>query len=305
MADESAPDDQSGERTHWLRGLKNLVASEWRIIRGRDPDIDAHEISEFSGPLLAGAIMVVVVGLLPLVGVRLTDDSEATFGPLVGSFALAAVCTTTVAWLIAVVLAGFVVLIVYDASPKAASAVTEQAVRSSFGRIEDATGKVTLLALISGLVSLAIGLPAMSSSDDETSVLEQLLAAQVACLLLVLVLGFTVEAIRTTAEILGSQIKAISWLGALVITLVAFYLAATVGPFEPIALTRNLLDAWLPAEVEGVPRAEVVADLVPSSAGWWSALVIAPFVLITWTITAWRFGELRHLRAEIRQAGRE
>lgn len=131
-------------------------------------------------------------------------DGDSVFGPLVGSFALAAVCTTAIAWLLAIILAGVAMLVIYDVGARVASANTEQAVRASFQRVSDMTSSVTLVAFISGLVSLAIGLPGIHSSDDESSVLEQLLSAQVACLLLALVLGFAAEAVRTAAEILGS-----------------------------------------------------------------------------------------------------
>ena len=138
---------------------------------------------------------------------------------------------------------------------------------------------------ISGLISLAIGLPNMASSDDESSVIEELLSAQVACLLLVLMLGFAAESIRTSAEILGSQVKVIGWLGSLVIVLISFYLASSAGPFAPVKLTRNILEAWLPADIDGVPRAQVISDVMPNNSYLWSMLIIAPFVIIMWFAT--------------------
>lgn len=290
------------DRTRWGSGLRQLTAAEWHVIRGRDPDLDAVEISEFSGPLLAGGLVIAIVGVLPLVGTRLSDSADSLFGPLIGSFALAAVCTTTVAWLLSALISGLVVLIVYDVGPKVASAATEGAMRGSFARIEGAASSVTLVALISGLISLAIGLPSMASSDDESSVIEELLSAQVACLLLVLMLGFTVESIRTAAEILGSQVRVIGWLGSLAIVLTSFYIASSAGPFAPVKLTRNILEAWLPAEVDGVSRAQVISDVMPNNSYLWSMLIIAPFVIIMWFATAWRLGAIRNLRAAVRVA---
>lgn len=290
------------DRTRWGSGLRQLTAAEWHVIRGRDPDLDAVEISEFSGPLLAGGLVIAIVGVLPLVGTRLSDSADSLFGPLIGSFALAAVCTTTVAWLLSALISGLVVLIVYDVGPKVASAATEGAMRGSFARIEGAASSVTLVALISGLISLAIGLPSMASSDDESSVIEELLSAQVACLLLVLMLGFTVESIRTAAEILGSQVRVIGWLGSLAIVLISFYLASSAGPFAPVKLKRNILEAWLPAEVDGVSRAQVISDVMPNNSYLWSMLIIAPFVIIMWFATAWRLGAIRNLRAAVRVA---
>ena len=290
------------DRTRWGSGLRQLTAAEWHVIRGRDPDLDAVEISEFSGPLLAGGLVIATVGVLPLVGTRLSDSADSLFGPLIGSFALAAVCTTTVAWLLSALISGLVVLIVYDVGPKVASAATEGAMRGSFARIEGAASSVTLVALISGLISLAIGLPSMASSDDESSVIEELLSAQVACLLLVLMLGFTVESIRTAAEILGSQVRVIGWLGSLAIVLTSFYIASSAGPFAPVKLTRNILEAWLPAEVDGVSRAQVISDVMPNNSYLWSMLIIAPFVIIMWFATAWRLGAIRNLRAAVRAA---
>lgn len=207
---------------------------------------------------------------------------------------------TTIVWVLAIGLAGSVVLIVYRVTPKVASAATEQAVRQSFQRISDFTSSITLVALISGLVSLAIGLPSMTSSEEESSVLEELLSAQVACLLVVLVIAFTVETVQMSAEILGSQAPVTAWLGALVISLLAFYMSATVGPFEPVQLTRNILDAWLPADVHGTPRAEVIADLLPRSANTWSLVVIFVYVVLVWAATAWRTGGLVRLVADVR-----
>ncbi|SKX65192.1 Uncharacterised protein [Mycobacteroides abscessus subsp. abscessus] len=292
------------DRTRWGSGLRQLTTAEWQVIRGRDPDpdLDAVEITEFSGPLLAGGLVIAIVGVLPLVGTRLSENADSLFGPLIGSFALAAVCTTTVAWLLSALISGLVVLVVYDVSPKVASAATEGALRGSFGRIEGAASSVTLVALISGLISLAIGLPNMASSDDESSVIEELLSAQVACLLLVLMLGFAAESIRTSAEILGSQVKVIGWLGSLVIVLISFYLASSAGPFAPVKLTRNILEAWLPADIDGVPRAQVISDVMPNNSYLWSMLIIAPFVTVTWFVTAWRLGAIRNLRAAVRAA---
>ncbi|MEP9394470.1 hypothetical protein ABLE94_19745 [Gordonia sp. VNK1] len=296
----SKPDRPRG-RTHWLRGSGRLMTAEWRVIRGKDPDLDALDLTEFSGPLLASGLVVAVVGVLPLIGTRLISD--AAFGPLVGSFALAGVATSAVAWMLSIVIAGLVVLIVYHVSPKAASATTEQAARASFQRINDATSSVTLVALISGLVSLALALPAMQSSDDESSVLEELLSAQIACLLLALVLGFSVEAIRSVSAILGSQVQVIASIGAFVITLISFYLASSVGPFEPVSLTRTLLDSWLPADVDGVPRDQVIDDLLPAHARAYIAAAITPYLAILWLVLGRRSGDLARLRTAIRRAG--
>lgn len=271
------------------------------MIRGKDPDLDALDLTEFSGPLLASGLVVAVVGVLPLIGTRLISD--AAFGPLVGSFALAGVATSAVAWMLSIVIAGLVVLIVYHVSPKAASATTEQAARASFQRINDATSSVKLVALISGLVSLALALPAMQSSDDESSVLEELLSAQIACLLLALVLGFSVEAIRSVSAILGSQVQVIASIGAFVITLISFYLASSVGPFEPVSLTRTLLDSWLPADVDGVPRDQVIDDLLPAHARAYIAAAITPYLAILWLVLGRRSGDLARLRTAIRRAG--
>ena len=95
------------QRTRWARGLRNVLTDEWHVIRGRDPDLDATDFTEFSGPLLARGITLVIVGLLPIVGIRFAEArSGSVFGPLLGSFALAAVATTTIVWVLAIGLAG-------------------------------------------------------------------------------------------------------------------------------------------------------------------------------------------------------
>jgi hypothetical protein len=57
----------------------------------------------------------------------------------------------------------------------------------SFMRIDDSTSALALVALLAGLVSLAFGLPTRSSDELSNPVLEDLLAAQVGVLLVVLV----------------------------------------------------------------------------------------------------------------------
>ena len=86
------------------------------------------------------------------------------------------------------------------------------------------------------------------------------------------------------------------------IVLISFYLASSAGPFAPVKLTRNILEAWLPADIDGVPRAQVISDVMPNNSYLWSMLIIAPFVIIMWFATAWRLGAIRNLRAAVRAA---
>ena len=75
--------------------------------------------------------------------------------PLAGSFALTAICTAVVAWLTANVLSGVIVMVLYRTSPRAASQLVVRTMVESFYRVEDLTGRIALLAIVAGLLSLA------------------------------------------------------------------------------------------------------------------------------------------------------
>lgn len=294
----------AGSRHGWAADLRAALRREGATIRARDPELDAGDLGQFTLPLLLRLVLLVLVGLVPLLGIRMTDGTETTvFGPFLASVALAAICTCAVAWLVAILLSGLTVLVVYRDTPRRASRETSRATRESFVRISDFTSTFTLVALIAGLVALAIGLPSRASSDLETPVLEDLLAAQVGCLLVVLAVGFVVEALRASADILDSESRIFAWPLALVLTIVAFYIAATAGPFEPTRLVMNLLTEWLPAEVDGVPRDEAVRSAVPPGARGWTLAAIAPMCLIVWLATTHAVGALAQLRADVSAAG--
>lgn len=78
---------------------------------------------------------------------------------LSGELALTAICTAVVAWLTANVSSGVIVMVLYRANPRAASQLVVRTMVESFYRIEDVTGRIALLAVVAGLLSVAIGLP--------------------------------------------------------------------------------------------------------------------------------------------------
>ena len=57
-----------------------------------------------------------------------------------------------------------------------------------------------------------------------------------------------------------------------------------------------LLNDWLPPVVNGVPRQQLIAELLPSSARWWVAFGPLPLIFGLWAYLAWREHGLAHMR---------
>jgi hypothetical protein len=57
-----------------------------------------------------------------------------------------------------------------------------------------------------------------------------------------------------------------------------------------------LLNGWLPPVVDGQPRAQFIAELLPTSARWWAAFGPLPAIAAIWAFEAWRYGGLVHIR---------
>lgn len=279
-----------------LRGARAVLSAEVAAIRRREPDLDAGDITTFTFPLLLRLVGVLAVGLVPLLVIRSGGDIDPLLVPLVGSLALAIICTAVVAWLVSIVISGLVVMMLYRTGPRASSQVVVRTLTESFSRVSDATSDITLLALVAGLISLAIGLPTRRGDDLANSVLEDLLAAQVAVLLAALGFAFVAESIRCAADIVDDQSRMLAWPWALVIACVSWMLATTIGPFETTRMLTILLNEWLPAMVDGTPRAEVIGGLVPSGARWWAAFGPLPLIAAIWAFEAWRRDGFTHVR---------
>ncbi|MGE0844570.1 hypothetical protein [Pseudonocardia sp.] len=280
-----------------LRRTRSVLSAEVAAIRGRDPDLDAGDITRFSLPLLLRAVGVLAVGVVPLLVVRGSADTDALLVPLIGSVALTAICTAAVAWLMAITISAVVVMVVYRTPPTASSRLVTRILSDSFGRINDQTSTIALVALIAGLVSLAVGLPTRQGDELAHSVVDDLFAAQVGVLLVGLAIAFVVESIRSAADVVDDQSLLLAWPWALVIACLSWILATTVGPFETTRMLAILLNEWLPASVDGRPRAEVIRDLVPPNARWWAALGPLPVIAAIWALAMWRGGGLAHMRA--------
>jgi len=279
-----------------LQHVRSVLGAEFAAIRNRDPDIDAGDVTSFTMPLLLGLLGVLAIGIVPLVVVQSSAKTDSLLVPLAGSLALAAVCTAVVAWLTAIVLSGVVVMVLYRTRPKAASRLVVQTLFTSFSRVEDTTGRIALLAIVAGLLSLAIGLPNRYGEESGTTVLDDLLAAQVACLVAALSIAFVAESIRCAADIVDDQSLLLAWPWALIIASLGWSLATVVGPFETTRMVSILLNGWLPPVVDGQPRAQFIAGLLPSSARWWAAFGPLPVIWAIWPIEAWRHGGLKHMR---------
>ena len=273
-----------------------MLSAEVAAIRRRDPDLDAGDITSFTFPLLVRAVGVLAVGLVPLIVIRNGGDTDALLVPLVGSLALAIICTAVVAWLVSIVISGLVVLVLYRTGPRASSQLVVRTLTESFERVSDATSHITLLALVAGLISLAIGLPTRRGDELANSVLDDLLTAQIAVLLAALGFAFVAESIRCAAGIVDDQSLMLAWPWALLIACLSWMVATIVGPFETTRMLTILLNEWLPAMVDGTPRAQVIADALPSSARWWAAFGPLPIIAAIWAFEAWRRDGFTHVR---------
>lgn len=273
-----------------------MLSGEFAAIRHRDPDLDAGQLTVFSLPLLLGLLGVLAIGAVPLIVVRNSADTDSVLVPLAGSFALTAICTAVVAWLTANVLSGVVVMVLYRTNSRAASRLVVRTMVESFCRIEDITGRIALLAVVAGLLSVAIGLPNRQGADRANSVLDDLLTAQVACLVAALSIAFVAESIRCAADIVDDQSLLLAWPWALLIASLGWSLATVVGPFETTRILAILLNDWLPPMVNENPRQQFIAELLPASARWWAALGPLPLIVGLWAYMAWRQDGFVHMR---------
>lgn len=283
-------------RTLSFRRARSVLHAEVDAIRRRDPDLDAGDIAGFTLPILVRGLGVLAIGVVPLWVVRNGANENSQLVPIIGSLALVVICAAVVAWLAAIVISGLVVMILYRTRPSASSHLVVRILTDSFKRIDDSTSALALLALLAGLLSLAFGLPTRSSDELANSVLDDLLAAQVGVLLVALAFAFVAESIRSAADIVDDQSLLLAWPWALLIAWLSWVLATVAGPFEATRMLTILLHEWLPATVDGVPRAQVIAELVPPGARWWVAFGPLPVIAAIWAYEAWRNGGLGHVR---------
>lgn len=279
-----------------LTRAKAVLAVELAAIRRNDPDFDPVGLGRFGAPLILRLLGVLALGVVPLVVIRMGDDADDLLVPLVGSLALAVVCTAVVTWLLSIVISGAVIMIIYRQRPALMSDKVVDVASESFGRVSSFTSDATLVTLVAGLLALAVGLPTRSGDALEHSVIEDLLTAQVACLLVLLAFGFLAESIRSAADIVDDQSILLAWPWALVITTSGLMLASVAGPFEITAIVSRLLTEWLPADVDGRPRAQVIAEIVPGHARRSVVLAAFPVVLAVWTFELFRQGGIGSLR---------
>ena len=279
-----------------FRRARSVLVAELASIRRSDPDVDAGDITLFTLPLLGRAAGIAAIGVVPMLVVRNGAVENSQLVPIIGSTALVIICAAVVAWLTAIVISGLIVMILYRTRPVASSRLVARILTDSFMRIDDSTSALALVALLAGLVSLAFGLPTRSGDELSHSVLEDLLAAQAGVLLAVLGIAFIGESIRSSADIVDDQSLLLAWPWALVISCISWVLATVAGPFEATRMLTILLNEWLPATVDGQPRSQVIADLVPPSARWWVAFGPLPVIAVIWVYQANRHGGLTMLR---------
>lgn len=281
---------------------REILSAELASVRKQDPELDAGDVTAFTMPLLGWALLLALIGVTPLMVIRMSDNTNEVLVPLVASFALAAVCSAVIAWLTASVISGLVTVIVYRKPPRATSLLVTRTVGDSFRRISDATSHLMLLAFVAGLVALGIGLPERRNSADEHSVVDQLLTAQVAILLVALAFAFIAEACLSAADIVDDQSLALAWPWALVIVSLAWVLATSAGPLEFSTLVRRLLTDWLPGTVGDQTQQEAIDDLMPAGARWIASFGALPIVAAIWLWEARRHDGFAALRGPVESA---
>lgn len=267
---------------------RKILADELAAVRRQDPDLDAADVTAFAVPLLWRAILIALAGVLPLTVIRMSDDADAILVPLVASFALAAVSAAVVTWLVAVIISAVVTMALYRKPARSSSQLVVRVLDDSFSRIDEATSNLMLLALVVGLIALAVGLPSRRNTDLEYSVVEDLLAAQVALLLAVLAAAFLAEACRASADLVDDQSPALAWPWALLIVIVAWVIATVAGPLEFTTMVRRLLTEWLPGTVNDLPRDQAIDEIMPAGARWWATFGAVPVLTAIWYVQARR-----------------
>ncbi|MFN8068315.1 MAG: hypothetical protein U0R77_05905 [Mycolicibacterium insubricum] len=279
-----------------LHRMRAVLGTELNAIRRRSPDVDPADIAGFTLPLLVRAAGVLAVGMVPLLVIRNGSEDNAELVPILSSIALMVICAAVVSWLMSVVLSGLVVMILYRTRASTSSHLVMRILRESFRRVDDTTSALVLLVLVAGMLSLAFGLPIRSGDDQANSVLDDLLAAQLGVLIFALGFAFLAESIRSAADIVDDQSPLLAWPWALLIASLSWVLATVAGPFEATRMLSILLHDWLPAEVDGIPRDELIAEMVPAGARWWLAFGPLPAIAALWAYEAWHNGGLVALR---------
>jgi hypothetical protein len=279
-----------------FRRARSVLSAEVNSIRQGHPDLDAGDIAGFTVPIMLRAVGLVAVGVVPLLVVRNSPVENAELVPIIASLALVMICAAVVSWLLAIVISGLVVMVLYQLRPATSSQLVMRALNESFIRIEGSTSLLMLVALLAGLISLALGLPARSADYLANPVLDDLLAAQIGVFIAALGLAFIAESIRSAADIVDDQSLLLAWPWSLVIASVSWVIATVAGPFEATRMLTILLRDWLPATIDGVPRAQLIADLVPLDARWWVAFGALPVIAVIWAYQAHRLGGFTHVR---------
>jgi hypothetical protein len=122
-----------------FRRARSVLNAELAAIRRRDPDVDAGDITVFTLPLVLRAAGLAAIGVVPLLVVRNGAVENSQLVPIIGSTALVIICAAVVAWLMAIVISGLIVMILYRTRPAGSSQLVARILTDSFMRIEDST----------------------------------------------------------------------------------------------------------------------------------------------------------------------
>ncbi|WP_231987576.1 hypothetical protein [Mycobacterium sp. 852002-51152_SCH6134967] len=275
-----------------------MLSTETNAVRNRKLDLNPADLTRFTVPLVLGLAGAVAFGAVPLIVIRSSVSTDDVLVPLLGSLALTAVGTAVMTWLIAIVVSGLVLVVVYRTAPATASRLVIRTVVDSFDRVSDTAARLATLALVAGLIALAIGLPTRPDDELAHPVVNDLLTAQIGVLLAALGVAYLAETVRCAAELVDRQSLLLAWPWSLGISCASWIIATSVGPFQTSRMLAVLLNEWLPADVNGTPRAEVIADLLPAGANWWAAFALLPVIAVVWALGAHRhdgFAAMREL----------
>ncbi|VEG38569.1 Uncharacterised protein [Mycolicibacterium flavescens] len=282
----------------WLSHVRSVLSTEIHAVRNRKLDLNPADLTRFTVPLVLGLAGAVAFGAVPLIVIRSSVSTDDVLVPLLGSLALTAVGTAVMTWLIAIVVSGLVLVVVYRTAPATASRLVIRTVVDSFDRVSDTAARLATLALVAGLIALAIGLPTRPDDELAHPVVNDLLTAQIGVLLAALGVAYLAETVRCAAELVDRQSLLLAWPWSLGISCASWIIATSVGPFQTSRMLAVLLNEWLPADVNGTPRAEVIADLLPAGANWWAAFALLPVIAVVWALGAHRhdgFAAMREL----------